>query len=47
MMGRATSIVGSTYGRAEWETRNASVADLNGDGQPDIIVANRTENGSG
>ena len=33
--------VGSTFGRAEWETRNASVADLNGDGLPDIVVANR------
>src|SRR6185503_1863388 len=25
--------LGSSYGRPEWETRNASVADLNGDGQ--------------
>jgi len=34
--------VGSTYGRPELPTRNASVADLNQDGLPDIIVANRT-----
>lgn len=30
-----------TYGRAEWSTRNAAVADVNGDKLPDIIVANR------
>jgi hypothetical protein len=35
--------VGSTYGRSEWETRNATVVDLDGDGQPDIVVANRTD----
>ena len=33
---------GSTYGQAEWPTRNATVADLDGDGLPDIVVANRT-----
>ena len=32
----------STFGRPEWPTRNATVADLNGDELPDIIVANRT-----
>ena len=36
----------STYGRAEWETRNASIADLNGDRLPDIIVANRSNSGA-
>ena len=38
--------VGSSFGRAEWETRNATVADLNGDGQPDIIAANRVSKGA-
>jgi hypothetical protein len=37
----------STYGRPEWPTRNATVADLNGDHLPDIIVANRTGDSSG
>ena len=32
----------STFGQPEWETRLATAADLNGDGLPDIIVANRT-----
>ena len=39
--GRGQFTVGSTFGKAEWPTRNASVADVNGDDLPDIIVANR------
>ena len=33
--------VGSTYGKPTWQMRNATVADMNGDGRPDIIAANR------
>jgi hypothetical protein len=39
--------VGSTFGRAEWTTRNVAVADLNGDGWPDIVVANRAATSEG
>ena len=30
-----------SWGAPEWSTRNASAADLNGDGRPDLIAANR------
>ena len=36
--------VGSKFGHPDWPTRNASVADLNSDGFPDIVVANRSKN---
>lgn len=39
--GRGRFTVAGTWGVPEWSTRNASVADLNGDGQPDAIAANR------
>jgi hypothetical protein len=33
--------VGSTFGKPSWPTRNATVADIDGDGLPDIVAANR------
>ncbi len=39
--------VRSDFGRPEWPTRYVSVADLNGDEQPDIVIANRTGDSSG
>jgi len=37
--------IGSEFGRPEWSTRNLSIADINGDGFPDIILANRGDVG--
>lgn len=39
--------VGSTFGRPEWPTRHVSVADLDGDSLPDVVLANRTGGDSG
>ena len=39
--GKGRFKIAGTWGVPEWSTRNASVADLNGDGKPDAIAANR------
>jgi hypothetical protein len=39
--GKGRFTVAGTWGVAEWSTRNAAVADLNGDGKIDVIAANR------
>lgn len=36
--------VSGTFGAPEWNTRYVTVADLNGDQRPDLIVANRSGN---
>jgi hypothetical protein len=33
--------IGSEFGLPEWPTRNLSIADINNDGLPDLILANR------
>jgi hypothetical protein len=40
--GKGNFTIGSAYGRPEWPMRNSSVADLNGDRLPDIVVADRS-----
>jgi hypothetical protein len=42
--GRGNFRAAGTFGRPEWSTRYITVADLNGDGRPDIVVANRSSN---
>jgi hypothetical protein len=39
--GRGYFRVTSTFGEADWSTRYVTVADVNGDRRPDLIVANR------
>jgi FG-GAP-like repeat len=39
--GRGRFTVAGTWGVPEWSTRNASIADLNGDQRVDVIAANR------
>ncbi len=39
--GKGNFIVGSEFGLPKWPTRNLSVADINSDGLPDLILANR------
>lgn len=40
--GKGRFRIGGTYGDAKWASRNAVVGDLNRDGYPDIVVANRS-----
>jgi hypothetical protein len=39
--GKGRFTIAGTWGVAAWSTRNAAVADLNGDKRPDVIAANR------
>jgi hypothetical protein len=39
--GKGNFKIGSEFGLPEWPTRNLSIADINADGLPDIILANR------
>ena len=40
--GKGRFRVAGTFGQPEWSTRYVTVADLNGDRRPDLIVANRS-----
>lgn len=39
--GKGNFTIGSEFGLPEWPTRNLSIADINNDGLPDLILANR------
>jgi len=43
--GKGNFTIGSEFGKPEWPTRNLSIADINKDGLPDIILANRGDLG--
>jgi len=43
--GKGNFKVGSEFGLPEWPTRNISIADINRDALPDIILANRGDSG--
>ncbi len=42
--GKGTYHVAGTFGQPDWSTRYVTVADVNGDKRPDLIVANRSSN---
>jgi hypothetical protein len=44
--GKGIFTIGSHFGLPEWPTRNISIADINADGLPDIILANRGDSES-
>jgi hypothetical protein len=39
--GKGNFTIGSEFGLPKWPTRNLSIADINTDGLPDLILANR------
>lgn len=42
--GKGIFSVAGTFGQPAWSTRYVTVADLNGDARPDLVVANRSSN---
>jgi len=44
--GKGNFTIGSEFGLPEWPTRNLSIADINNDGLPDLILANRGDLGN-